>query len=67
MTAGKIPQDWLQNAAANESQNDTIEDWIAKHTNSPVVIMESGEVWIEAFQTWLSQDQIDEICKKVDA
>ena len=65
LTAGKIPQDWLQNAAANESQNDTIEDWIAKHTRSTVVIMETGEVWVEAYKSWLSQDQIDEICRMI--
>jgi len=65
MAEGKIPQDWLQNVVARESQGDTIEDWIAEHTRSTVVIMETGEVWVEAYKSWLSQDQIDEICRMI--
>lgn len=66
MSAGKISKEWFENAATNESQDNTIEDWFSEHTNCKVEINEAGEVWLESSQSWLSQDRIDEICSKID-
>jgi hypothetical protein len=68
--AGRINPDWLSDARANEHGDETVEAWFVRALNvKSVEIDEEGSIWIEGAQQggWLSQSEIDETCKQIDA
>ena len=74
-TAGVIPADWLDTARRNAGAESTVEDWICRAHNSKTRrgcitnIDDSGAVWVSdsVEGRWLSQDEIDALCKQIDA
>ncbi len=59
--------EWYENAKFNEYQDSTIEDWFAEILNCKVDISQLREVYSYTGQYWLDQDEIDDICKRIDA
>lgn len=67
--AGHLDQDWIDACRGNESEDNTLEDWIARvHNCREVTIYEDGALHIEGPQSgvWLNQGQIDETCRLID-
>lgn len=64
--AGKIPAEWLEAARQNEVEDDGVAEWFARAGNfREVEIDDDGSV--HAGGRWLSQSEIDELCRRIDA
>ena len=69
MTNGTISQTWYDNCLYNGSA-DEIRSWFAAFVNQDVHIDEQLSVWVHGGSDggrWLSQDEIDDACKAIDA
>ena len=61
---GTINKTWFENSMQNVCCKAEIVDWFTRATNKEIEIDDELAVW--AGGTWLSQEQIDEICAKID-
>lgn len=69
MAAGKLTEDYMVACRCNETEGETLEIWIGRIYNKPVVeVDEDGSVWVggPTGGQWLTQEQIDETCKRID-
>ncbi len=60
--AGAIDRDWFENASVNGD----VAEWFATVINAAVEVQEDLTVWVPSRSCWLSQEAIDEACKRID-
>lgn len=66
--AGRIPQDWLDEARINETEDSRVVDWFAIALNAEVSIDEEGAVWVGgADGHWLTQEAVDSAIEAIEA
>ena len=67
---GVIDEDWLSAALSNQSDGETVEDWIVRATNSTRVCLvnENRGPWLRGpgAGRWLTQDEVDAVCTLID-
>jgi hypothetical protein len=62
---GSINKDWYHSALQNGNPDD-IQSWFTCELNTQVEIDEKRSVWVESQNRWLNQDEIDNLCKRID-
>ena len=62
MNAGKIDRDWFEAARMNGDVGDDF----CRLLNASVGIDAELSVWVHSSGRWLTQEQIDDVCKMID-
>lgn len=64
--AGKLNKEWINDCANNESDGNTLTDWVQTAINSQEAeVDKEGSVWTGS--RWLDQDECNELMAKIDA
>ena len=66
--AGQIPKIWLENIYMTiaDAPRALVDDWFMSASNHALKISEDRTVWNADTGAWLTQDRIDQLCKRID-